>query len=94
MDSKRYFDSVSPEWDEMRKQAFSEMVRDRAISAARVQPGRIAADIGAGTGFITEGLLAHDVRVIAIDQSEKMLAELRSKFGDAGVECRVGAGED
>jgi ubiquinone/menaquinone biosynthesis C-methylase UbiE len=93
MSSKQYFDDVSPEWDEMRKQAFSEMVRERAISTARVQPGRIAADIGAGTGFITEGLLANDVRVIAVDQSEKMLAELRSKFGDTRVECRVGPAE-
>ena len=93
MDSKLYFDSVSPEWDEMRKQAFSGMVRERAISAAGVQPGRIAADIGAGTGFITEGLLAHDVRVVATDQSERMLGELGSKFEDARVECRVGLAE-
>jgi 16S rRNA A1518/A1519 N6-dimethyltransferase RsmA/KsgA/DIM1 with predicted DNA glycosylase/AP lyase activity len=60
----------------MRKSLFSEAVRDRALSIAGVEKGRIAANIGAGTGFITEGLVRKGLQVIAVDRSEAMLAEI------------------
>ena len=44
------------------------------------QKGKIAADIGAGTGFITEGLIRKGLKVIAVDQSEMILAEMKKKF--------------
>jgi len=75
-----YFDQVARQWDEMRKSFFSEAVRDRALSIAGVEKGRIAADIGAGTGFITEGLVRKGLQVIAVDRSEAMLAEMKKKF--------------
>src|SRR5207245_7422488 len=50
----------------------------------------VAADIGAGTGFITEGLVRGGVKVIAVDESEKMLDELGRRIPD-GVERRVGS---
>jgi precorrin-6B methylase 2 len=52
---------------------FSEAVRDKAISVANVRPNEIAADIGCGTGFITEGLVQRDLKVIAVDGSQAML---------------------
>jgi len=39
--------------------------------------GKTAADIGAGTGFITEGLIHNGLKVIAVDHSEAMLEEMR-----------------
>jgi len=51
LDSKGYFDEVAAQWDGMREAFFSDAVRQKAISVAEVQPGRIAADIGAGSGF-------------------------------------------
>ena len=54
MNSKKYFDKVSSQWDDMRKSFFSESVREKAFSVAGIQAGKIAADIGAGTGFMTE----------------------------------------
>ncbi len=94
MTSKDYFDEVAQQWDSMREVFFSEAVRENAISVAGVQPGRLAADIGAGSGFVTEGLIQKGLRVIAVDQSEAMLAEMRKKFADSDdIEYRVGEAE-
>jgi ubiquinone/menaquinone biosynthesis C-methylase UbiE len=91
MSGKDYFDRVSGQWDEMRAGFFSEAVREKAFAVAGVQKGRVAADIGAGTGFITEGLIRKGLQVIAVDRSEAMLAEIRKKFASAGgIDCRAG----
>ncbi len=91
MSSKAYFDQVAKDWDKMRTTFFSEEVREKAYAVAGVRPGGLAADIGAGTGFITEGLRQKGLRVIAVDQSEAMLAELSQRID--GIDCRLG-GED
>jgi len=91
MGSKRYFDKVADQWDTMRKAFFSESVREKAMSTAKVLPGRVAADIGAGTGFVAEGLLKRGLRVIAVDQSEAMIHQMKNKFGgSAMIDYRVG----
>ncbi len=91
---KSYFDEVAAQWERMRESFYSDRVRERAISAARVRHGMIAADIGAGTGFMTEGLLRRGLKVIAVDESKKMLAELKKKLrGRGSIECRRGAAE-
>ena len=75
----------------MRGTFFSAHVRNKAISTAGVQGGEIADDIGAGSSFVTEGLAGKGLRVIAVDSSEAMLAEIRWKFaGIAGINCRIG----
>ncbi len=94
MNSKKYFDEIAHQWDNMQQNFFSEEVRDKAFSVAGVKKGKIAADIGAGSGFISEGLIHKGLMVIAIDQSEAMLAEMREKFSSAeGVEYRLGEAE-
>lgn len=94
MNSKEYFDEVAKQWDELRSQFFSDAVREKAFSVADVDPGELAADIGAGTGFITEGLLERGVRVIAVDQSKEMLSQMQSKFGTfPEFKCRLGTAE-
>jgi ubiquinone/menaquinone biosynthesis C-methylase UbiE len=93
-DERGYFDEIAPRWDDMRRTYFSERVRDRALSEARVQRGKLAADVGVGTGFITEGLIGHGVEVLAIDESLPMLQVLRRKaFGGAGLHCCIGSAE-
>jgi ubiquinone/menaquinone biosynthesis C-methylase UbiE len=91
--SKEYFDQIGSEWDQMQQRFFSIAVRETALSVAGAKVGEIAADIGAGTGFITEGLLESGLTVVAVDQSEAMLAALRAKFPSNDVECRVGTAE-
>ena len=95
MDSKNYFDSVAHDWDKMRDGFFGVALREKALESAQLQYGQLAADIGAGTGFITEGLLHIGVRVIAVDQSKTMLDVLKSKFpSSAQIDYRIGAAEN
>ena len=91
MSSKSYFETIAGQWDRMRQEFFSEAVRERAYDEANIQPGKTAADIGAGTGFVTEGLLQNGLKVIAVDQSQDMLSELMKKFKE--IDCRVGKAE-
>ena len=89
--SKPYFDHLGGAWDELRTDFFSDSVRERALAVAGAEEGRLAADLGAGTGFVTEALLANGVSVIAVDQSRPMLTALREKFPFPDrVETRIG----
>lgn len=100
--SKAYFDTIGADWDRMREGFFPDHVRERALAVAGVETGGVAADLGAGTGFLTEALLARGVNVIAVDQSRIMLDALRGKFsrrvGHAArpglLICRTGEAED
>lgn len=94
MSSKEYFKEVAGQWDTMRKSFFSEDIREKAYSVAEVKSGRTAADIGAGTGFVTEGLLNRGLKVIAIDNSVEMLEQMKKKFASgSNVDCRLGESE-
>ncbi|MFA9377253.1 MAG: class I SAM-dependent methyltransferase [Lachnotalea sp.] len=89
--SKSYFNEIAVDWDDMRTSFFLEEVRQVAYTLANIQTGKIAADIGAGTGFVTEGLLKAGLKVLAIDQSEKMLDSMRQKFKDYNdLSCMIG----
>lgn len=85
MSTETYFDHVAQDWNVMQRGFFSSCIRDFAIGVAGVQEGYLAADIGAGTGFMTEGLVQAGARVIAVDPSGNMLAELQRKFGDSAT---------
>ena len=92
--SKNYFDTLGADWDRMRESFFSARVRERAFQVAEIEPGHVAVDLGAGTGFITGGLLGRGLRAIAVDQSPTMLEALRAKFPDDGsLDCRTGDAE-
>ncbi len=94
MTGKQYFNTIAHQWDEIRKTLFSEAVREKAISLADVQSDRIAADIGAGTGFITEGLTHKGLKVIAIDRSEEMIREMKKKLqGTGSIDCYIADAE-
>ena len=95
MDSKEYFKEVANEWDNMRQSFFSESIREKAYEIAAVKEGQLAADIGAGTGFVTEGLIQKGLKVIAVDRSDEMLDKMQQKFKDhERLECRQGEAEN
>jgi len=94
MSSKAYFDKVAGDWSTMRRAFFSESIREKAFAVADLEAGKTAADIGAGTGFISGGLLAAGLNVIAVDQSAAMLAELKTQLGaSSAIDCRQGTAE-
>jgi ubiquinone/menaquinone biosynthesis C-methylase UbiE len=94
MSSKDYFEHIATEWDTMRTEFFSETVRDHALKLANVQAGQVVADVGAGSGFLTEALLAAGANVIAIDQSPAMLDVMREKFSGLAATYKVGTSEN
>lgn len=95
MNSNSYFNEVADQWDTMRKDFFPEAVREKAYSIAKVEQGKVAADIGAGTGFLTEGLVKKGLSVIVVDFSEEMLNQMREKFKDYNcIEYRQGEAEN
>ena len=85
MSSKEYFNNVATEWDEMREGFFSKNLRVKVCNAANVKAGENAADIGAGSGFLTEELVNRNVNVIAVDQSDSMVRVLKEKFGTVSL---------
>lgn len=60
---------------------FKEAVRDEAVIKVKTEFGKTAADIGAGRGFMTEGLLNAGLNVIAVDSSPEMTDILKQRFG-------------
>lgn len=88
MSSKEYFAKVAGQWDQLRAGFFPEAVRVKALALAgicgRLNAGKTAADLGAGTGFVSQALLEAGLKVFAVDQSPAMLAELRAKFASTG----------
>ena len=55
-------------------------VQRRIAFAADLPPGSTVVEIGAGTGNLTDALLAHDLRVIAVEIEHVLVARLRERF--------------
>jgi len=90
--TRSFFDSVGPEWDAVRKVFNDDALRARAI-ARLVPPGLLVADIGTGTGILASELAGLGLRVVAIDNSSRMLEAARANLereGTTGVELREG----
>ena len=87
-DTREYFDQVAGDWDQMRRQFFGEGVRRAAIAAAGVGPGDVVIDVGTGTGFLAEAALDAGARVIGIDLSEGMLAQVSGRLAGRAFEAR------
>jgi ubiquinone/menaquinone biosynthesis C-methylase UbiE len=87
---KEYFDQVSSQWDNMRKSFYGEEVREAVLNAAQISPDDTVLDVGAGTGFLTQGAAMIARKVIAIDFSRGMSDESIAKLGKGKVEFRIG----
>src|SRR5437867_5219920 len=73
---KEYFEQVSSQWDTIRRGFYGEEVREAVLMAARILSDQTVLDVGAGTGFLTEAASRKARKVIALDFSESMIAEL------------------
>jgi len=81
-ESTNYFKAIAKDWDSLRTGYFKEAVRDCALAKAYLSEDMTVADIGAGTGFISQGLAGKVAEVHLIDASEEMLAEARENLKD------------
>lgn len=94
IESREYFETVAGEWDVIRSGLFPDALRETVREAAEVAPGQRVVDVGSGTGFLTEGLLAHGARVVAVDPAQGMLDALAAKLGEeAGDRLELHLGE-
>ncbi|KPL16089.1 MAG: hypothetical protein AMS26_05890 [Bacteroides sp. SM23_62] len=88
---RKYFDEIASQWDSMSKEFYSEKVRESILSMIIPEPGHMIADLGAGTGFVTEGLKDGPASIIAIDKSGEMLKHMKAKFRDStNIDYRTG----
>lgn len=82
MTNTGFFDIISSYDNTEREEFFSGRIRDEAIIQLKTESGRTAADIGAGKGFITEGLLDAGLKVTAVDSSPIMIEYMKERFAD------------
>jgi len=90
--TRSFFDSVGPEWDALRKVFNDDALRARAVSRL-IDPHLVVADIGTGTGILAIELARLGVRVVAVDDSSRMIDAARSKTEaepDLQIEFRHG----
>ena len=89
-EAEKYFGEVSGNWDVIRKSFYGDEVRDAVLAAAKLLPSDAVLDVGAGTGFLTEGAAKIARKVIALDFSEAMTDESRVKLSGRNVEFKIG----
>jgi len=88
--SQAFFTSTAGQWDRVRAELYGART-DLAPLAALLDPASIVGDLGCGTGQTTAGLAPFVARVVAVDESEAMLAAARARVGHHdNVEVRSG----
>ncbi len=60
-----------------------ESILDGIARLAVERPGEVVVELGAGLGHLTERLVAHGARVVAVERDRDMAAVLRVEMGDA-----------
>lgn len=82
MSSLMYFEGIASAWNQMRSGYFEDAVLDLAVGESA--KGKVVGDFGAGTGFLSLRLAQSAKTVFAVDQSRKMLSELKKSSHGAG----------
>lgn len=89
--SQKFFASSAGQWDRLRPELFGERAELFALLGLLSDSWTVA-DLGCGTGQLTEALAPFVKRVIAVDESPAMLRAARSRLAAHGnVEFRQGA---
>ena len=92
---RRYFDELAGKFG--RQYVPGRSWKGIAEALLKLMPPMVIADLGAGEGTISQLMAQRAKKVIAIDNSEKMVefgAELANKHGIANLEYRLGDLED
>ena len=80
-DSKQFFAGAAAEWDRMRIELYGPNVTREAMLSL-LPANWVVADLGCGTGTLTEQLSRQVKQVIGIDNSEEMLAAAEQTIHD------------
>ncbi len=89
-DSIAFFGKLAGQWDDLRQELFgTSFTADALLSLIPAE--WVVADLGCGTGNAAEHIAPYVEQVIAVDQSETMLAAAQKRLhGARNVEYRVG----
>ena len=88
--SREFFAEAADRWDRLRDEMFGSGLFPLALLAL-LDPGLTVADLGCGTGAVSETLAPVVGRVIAVDDSESMLSAARQRLRHFdNVELRQG----
>jgi len=88
--SQAFFSSTAGQWDRVRAELYGART-DLAPLAALLDPATTVGDLGCGTGQTTAALAPFVARVLAVDESEAMLAAARARVGHHdNVDVRAG----
>ncbi|HEU4723085.1 MAG TPA: metalloregulator ArsR/SmtB family transcription factor [Gemmatimonadaceae bacterium] len=78
--SQAFFSSTAGQWDRVRADLYGART-DLAPLIALLEPSLVVGDLGCGTGQTTSALAPFVARVVAVDESEAMLAAARERVG-------------
>lgn len=84
-DSREFFDSVAPEWENLRGDFYDEAVIGRLLDMGLLNGSITLADLGAGDGYLSRAVSHRVKKVIAVDISGEMLKELNKKAAQEGL---------
>jgi len=92
--SEEFFATAAGQWDRLRGELFG--ARSELLPLlGLIDPAWTVADLGCGTGLLTQLLAPFAGRVISVDASAAMLRTARARVGDLGnVEIRRGELEE
>lgn len=79
------FDAKAANWDTPDRVARSQAWADALLREVAPAPDTVVADFGAGTGLLSFALAPYVAKIIALDNSDGMLARLQEKCQASGV---------
>jgi ArsR family transcriptional regulator len=88
--TRRFFDSVAGDWTRLSLEVLGEFdLTDQIVK--RLEPCRVAADLGCGTGELLPAMKTRAETIIGVDHSRPMLDIAdRRMAGETGVSFRLG----
>lgn len=92
MQSRRFFDSLAPDWEIMKRSIIGELDLVGEI-VNRVPRTESAADLGCGSGTLLAGMAERVQTVVGVDSSREMLAEARRRLEIEGRKFDLRIGE-
>lgn len=88
------FDGIADDYD-ARRSGYPREIVDAAVEIAGLVAASPVVEVGAGTGKLTEELVAHGLRVDAVDPGANMIEHARRRVGDSElVRFHLGRFED
>jgi ubiquinone/menaquinone biosynthesis C-methylase UbiE len=88
------FDGIADDYD-ARRSGYPRGIVSSAVETAGLAEGSPVVEVGAGTGKLTEELVAHGLRVDAVDPGAHMIEHARRRVGDSElVRFHLGRFED